>query len=178
MSWKKLNSKKILDHPRLQVYEDTVELPNGYQTDYVYFKSGDSAMIIAVRDDGKIYVQEEYNYVIDKRLLEFPGGAANDGEDPKISAARELKEEAGLAGKLHLLGTFYADNRRKTQKMYVYVATEIQKTETDREDTEEGIKQFWHTAAEINDMVRQNKLENWSALAGWAMFTHSEFYRP
>lgn len=177
MTWKRLSTKKILDHPRLQVYEDMVELPNGHQTDYVYMKSRDSAMIIAVRDDGKVYLQEEYNYVINARLLEFPGGAVDKHEDPKDGAARELKEEAGLSGTLELLGTFYSDNRRKNQKMYVYVASDLHEVDATPEVTENIIPR-WYKPSEINRLIRENKIDNWSALAGWAMFVNSEFYRP
>jgi 8-oxo-dGTP pyrophosphatase MutT (NUDIX family) len=175
MAWKKISSKRILDHPRMQVYEDIVALPSGKQTDYVYMKTGDSAMVIALRDDGKVYLQEEYNYLPNTRLLEFPGGGIGKNEDPKVGAAREFQEEAGLAGTLTLLGTFYADNRRKTQMMYVYVATDLREVSATPEDTEDVTCQ-WRTPAEVNALIKDNTLNNWSALAGWAMFVNSEFY--
>jgi hypothetical protein len=37
--WKKLASKILLDHPRLKVLEDEVELPNGHTTQYLKIDS-------------------------------------------------------------------------------------------------------------------------------------------
>jgi ADP-ribose pyrophosphatase len=169
--WKKLNSVKLFEHPRLSVFEDDVELPSGKQTKYIHFgKSvGDSAMIIAVNDSGAILLQKEYSYPPDEVLYQLPGGAIEPGEHPEKGASRELAEEAGLAGDLTLLGWFYVNNRRSNQKMYIYEARNLQKVVAQK-DPEELFEDHWLTEVEIDELIRTNELRNYTAIAGWSFY--------
>ena len=54
--WKKLSSKIILDHPRLKVLEDMVELPNGKVTDYLRFENKGKAVTIICKNNGSIAI--------------------------------------------------------------------------------------------------------------------------
>ena len=170
MEWKKLSSRKIFSHPRINLYEDEVELPNGLVTRYLHF--GDTthaAMVIAVNNEGKILVQKEYSYPPDEILYQLPGGAIEHGETPIQGAARELAEEAGLAGELEEVGWFYTNNRRSAQKLYVFVATNL-RTVMAEKDPEELFEDFWYTEVEIDSLIITNEIRNYSLLAGWALY--------
>ena len=94
--WKRISSRVLLDHPRLTVYDDEVELPDGRRVSYLRVpSSGVVATVLARRDDGKILLQRQYSYPPDQVMLELPGGNVPDGEDPREGANRELMEEAG-----------------------------------------------------------------------------------
>lgn len=172
MSWKKLSSKKILDHPRLKVYEDIVELPNGHQTDYVYFKNRDAATVIAINGQGKILLQKEYSYPPNEWLFQFPGGALEEGEAPEHGAARELAEEGQLKGYLEQIGWFYISNRRGSHKMFIFVAKNLEPAPTEN-DAEEEFEDFWLTPDEINQKIKNNEIHNYSTLAAWAFFLNT-----
>ena len=168
--WKKLSTKLLLDHPRMAIYEDEVELPNGLRTTYVHIgKINDAAMIIAIDDSGKIFVQKEYSYPPDEWLYQFPGGAFEATESPRDGAARELSEEANLAGELNELGWFYVDNRRKSSKFYVFVATNLIE-KLGKKDPEEEFENFWFSETEIETMIQSGEIKNYSFLAGWSLY--------
>jgi len=180
MTWKKLSTKKLLDHPRMQVYEDDIELPSGKKTKYIYVKGHpDAAMVIPIDADGKILVQKEFSYPPNEWLFQFPGGAQDNGESLKETAIRELAEEAGVEGTLHQLGWMYTDNRRKNAKFYVFVATNTVaiKNLVARKDDEEVFEDYWFTPGEIDDLIKKGDINNYSMLAGWAFFVNSEFYK-
>lgn len=168
--WKKLSTKRILDHPRLQVYEDAVELPNGHQSGYIHFgpRRG-GATIIAQDKQGRVLVQKEYSYPQDDALLQFPGGGIEAGETPAKAAARELAEEAKLAGHLQQIGWFYPNHRRTSAKMYVFLAIDLHPVKGQAE-LMEAFEDFWFTPTEINNLIKQNKFVNDAALAAWAFF--------
>jgi ADP-ribose pyrophosphatase len=175
MPWKKLASRVILDHPRLQVIEDTVQLPGGHQTDYLYFGNmADAVVIIALNDKGQVLVLREYSYPIHEHMLQFPGGGVKSDETPEAGAARELAEEGELAGKLQQLGWYYPDNRRNPKRMYVFVATDLRPASAPK-DPEEAFESFWYTPAEINGMIRNNQLHNYATLVAWSFFSTSRF---
>lgn len=168
--WKKLSSKQVFQHPRLDVYEDDVELPNGFKTKYIHFGEANNAVTaITIRDDGKILLQKEYSYPSNEWLYQFPGGGLAKDETPTVGIKRELSEEANLTGDIIELGWFYPDNRRKKDKMFVFVVANIQEKAGDK-DTEEEFIDFWLTPNEIFSLIAKNQIVNYSTLAAWAMY--------
>jgi ADP-ribose pyrophosphatase len=168
--WTKLSRRILLKHPRLTVYEDTVKLPSGHNTEYLHFGfTTDAAQVIAINSSGEILVQKEYSYPINDWLYQFPGGAINKGEKPDACALRELSEEADLSGDLTMLGWFYVDNRRKSDKFYVFLAKNL-KEAVGKADIEEEFEYCWLKEADIDQMLRDGKVVNYSMLSGWALY--------
>lgn len=168
--WKTISSKQVFSHPRHNVFIDEVELPDGTKTEYVHFgKMNDAAMVIARRDDGKVLLQKEYSYPPDEFLYQFPGGLVNQGEDPGVGANRELQEEAGLKGDLTYLGWMYLENRRKNAKMHFFLAENLEESKKDA-DIEESFEDYWYAEADIEELIRNNEICNYTALAGWTFY--------
>lgn len=168
--WKKLGEEKLFEHPRLTVYEDSVELPNGHQTKYLrHANAPDAGSVIAINNEGKILLQKEYSYPPDEWLFQFPGGALDEGESPHEGALRELGEEAGLKGDLTSIGWFYIDNRRKDTKFHIFTARNLGSVARNH-DAEEAFEDFWFTEAEIDHMIQEGKIVTYSTLATWALY--------
>ena len=54
--------------------------------------------VLAIDDDGNVVLVYQYRHPLGRRLWELPAGLLDlGGEPPHMTAARELKEEAGLA---------------------------------------------------------------------------------
>ena len=56
-----------------------------------------SAGVVAVDDEGYVHLVREFLPALGKWGLTIPRGGIEVGETPELAAARELKEEAGLA---------------------------------------------------------------------------------
>ena len=70
-------------------------------------------------------------------MLEAPAGKIDPGEDPKMTAARELKEETGYtAGKIEYITFFYPSVGYSEEKLYLYLCTELTPGETDPDESE------------------------------------------
>lgn len=169
--WKKLNTKLLLDHPRIKVYEDTVALPDGHTTDYLrYAAGGDGITIIAKNAEGKILLSREYSYPVDRIIWQFPGGGINPSESPEQAAVRELREEAKLLPqKVRLLGSYLANNRRSDNRVYACIAEHLVSAPLEA-DQEEAIKNFWLDEAEIEELIRKGKIEQAHVLAAWSLY--------
>lgn len=169
--WRTLSSRTLLEHPRLTVAEDTVELPHGKVIHYVHYPyHGRGGVIVVCRRGNAILVQQEYSYPVDEVLYQFPGGKIEAGEDARTAAQRELAEESGIAmNNLRECGWFYADNRRTNAKLHVfygeYTGVDCQHQP---DDTEQIISQ-WLPIADIQSMIAVGKITNYSMLAAWAM---------
>jgi ADP-ribose pyrophosphatase len=170
--WKTVSSQELFNHPRLCLIEDEVVLPCGIKTKYLKFKDDGSCStaIIAIRKDGKILLQRETSYPLNKRIFQFPGGNVPAGEKPKDGANRELMEEAGYrAKKMKLLGSYLINNRRSKAWDYVFLATNLEKKSLEK-DPEEDIEVFWFSEKKIEKMIKSNKIIASHALAAYCLY--------
>jgi len=79
----------------LDVRRDLVRLPDGSQSAREYIKHPGAVMIVPLLDDGRVLMERQYRYPMQRVMLEFPAGKLDAGEPPMACAQRELLEETG-----------------------------------------------------------------------------------
>lgn len=79
----------------LDVRRDLVRLPDGSQAAREYIKHPGAVMIVPLLDDGRVLMERQYRYPMQRVMLEFPAGKLDAGEHPMACAQRELLEETG-----------------------------------------------------------------------------------
>jgi ADP-ribose pyrophosphatase len=124
------------------------------------------AVILPFIDKDTILLEKHYRPVIDKYLLELPGGKAEPGEKLEVTAERELEEETGyVAGKMEFLFKMYKSPGVITEVAYFFKATELKKTEQHLEDTEDiDLKPF--KMDELLKMIKRNEIDDAEVIAG------------
>lgn len=169
--WKILSSKRIFSHPRITLIEDNIILPCGTKIKYLKFKDkGNSVTLISKRNDEEILLSKEYSHPSQEILFQFPGGFVPFNESLKKGANRELMEETGYkANSLKLLGSYLINNRRSNSKMYVYLATKLEKKSL-KKDLEESIENHWFKEKKIDNMIKSGKIINANVLASWSLY--------
>ena len=81
----------------IDIYEDTVKLPNGdvEKWDFVSHRMG-AACIVPVTEDGRILLVKQYRPALDRYTWELPAGCRDAVDEPTdITAKREMEEETG-----------------------------------------------------------------------------------
>ena len=169
--WRKISSRHILDHPRMQLVEDEVELPSGKKIQYLRQEyGGRGGVIVICRKGDKILVQREYSYPVDEILWQFPGGKIEADETPEQAATRELAEESGIkAENAKCIGWFYPDNRRTNARLFVVECDYVTDDEKARPDDTEFIESEWIENGQISQMIRRGEVRNYAMLAAWGM---------
>ena len=85
-----------------------------------------SAVIVPVFADKTVALVRQYRHPAQKYLLELPAGSLNKDENAEFGAMRELEEEIGVrASKIEKLTEFYVSPGFLSEKMFVYLATEL-----------------------------------------------------
>ncbi|MCP9828127.1 NUDIX hydrolase [Synechococcus sp. Lug-A] len=86
-----------LDARKIRFELNRVVLPKGVEGTYGIIRHPGASLAVPVLDDGRVVILRQYRFAVERRILEFPAGTLEDGEDPLASMQRELAEEAGYS---------------------------------------------------------------------------------
>jgi 8-oxo-dGTP pyrophosphatase MutT (NUDIX family) len=160
------------ESPWLRLRVDDIVYPDGTLGQYSVVEKRDFVVILPWQDDG-FWLVEQYRYPIRQRAWEFPQGgwrAGQTGSQAQL-AVSELREETGLtAGTWHHLGRLFAAYGYSNQAFDVYLATELQSGEPDREHSEQDMVHRWVPLAELRAMIQDGRLADAHSVAALALF--------
>lgn len=127
---KTLHSEEIFSGKVISLHVQDVELPNGKQSKREIIKHPGAVAILAVTDENKIVMVEQYRKALERTIVEIPAGKLEKGEQPKVCARRELEEETGyVCENLELLTSFYTSPGFADEIVHVYLAKGLSKKE-------------------------------------------------
>ncbi len=127
--------------------------------------------VVAVDDDGYVTLVRQVREPARKRLLELPAGTAEPGEEPLVTARRELQEECGLrGGDWRRLAAFWTTPGFCRERMHLFVAERVVQGEAAPAADEELELVRW-PVAEIGD--RLGEIEDAKTLAGLLLYLHA-----
>ena len=130
----------------LDVYADTVRLPNGHteEWDFISHRKG-AAAVLPVLDDGRIILVHQYRHALERMTWEVPAGSRDSvEEDTAVCAARELEEETGYRSNcLEPLLSLRTTVAFCDEFIDVYLATGLEPGEQHLDDAETIEVQPW-----------------------------------
>ena len=121
----------------LNLRVDTVAMPDGKTALREVVEHSGGVAVIAVDENNMVYFVRQYRRPMDKDLLELPAGKLEKGEDHRIGAIRELKEETGLTAKnLTYLAATAASPGYTSEIIHLYLATDLTRGEATPDEGE------------------------------------------
>ncbi|GAA0708246.1 NUDIX hydrolase [Paraclostridium ghonii] len=155
-----VSSDRIYTGKVISLKVDTVEVPKkGYQKREIIEHPG-AVGIVAITDENKVLLVRQYRKAVEKVLWEIPAGKLEQGESPKDCAIRELKEETGYsANNIKLIHKFYTSAGFSNQKIYVYLATDLEKGECNL-DEDEFLELHEVDIKDVYEMIDKNDIED------------------
>jgi ADP-ribose pyrophosphatase len=159
---------KVFDVRVDEIREGDIE----YAREIVVHKG--SCVIVPVFADGTVALVRQYRHAAGKELLELAAGTLEVGEDPLTGAIRELEEEIGVtAERIEKLTEFYVSPGFVTEKMHVFLATEL--TETSQKlEADEILTVEQHSFEELHKMIRTGEIEDAKTIVGIIMAAKAE----
>lgn len=143
----------------LDLYQDTVRLPNGNTAEWDYIDHIGAAAAVPVLPDGRILVVRQYRNALDRFTLEIPAGKRDTKDElMKVCAARELEEETGYHSEhLEPLITVNTTVAFCNEKIGIFVAKDLVKT-SQHLDPDEDIEVAAFTPQKLKQMVFAQEL--------------------
>ncbi|QPF74270.1 NUDIX hydrolase [Roseateles sp. DAIF2] len=162
----RIDSEPVYEGHFLQVRRDRVRLPSGREAAREYIRHPGAVMIVPILDDGRLLMERQYRYPMERVMLEFPAGKLDPGEDRLVCAQRELLEETGYraaewahAGVLHN-AIAYSD-----EGIEIFFARGLRAGERQL-DEGEFLDVVTHTPAELDALAASGSLTDAKTLIG------------
>jgi ADP-ribose pyrophosphatase len=121
-----LDTTASLDARKIRFEINRLELPMGVQGTFGIIRHPGASLAVPVLPDGRVVLLRQYRFAVQSRILEFPAGTLDEGEDPLTTMERELQEEAGYrAERWDPLGVMLPCPGYSDEVIHLFLAREL-----------------------------------------------------
>lgn len=148
---------------------DHVRMPGGKVAVREVIEHFGAVAVVAMDDDDNVVMVHQYRHSFGRRLWELPAGLLDvAGEAPQLTAARELREEAGLQAQTwNVLVDLDTSPGFSDESVRVYLATGLTEvTRPEAHDEEADMTVQRHPIADAVRMILNGEIVNAIAVAG------------
>ncbi len=144
-----LQSKKI----RFEV--NKFELPIGIQATFGMIRHPGASLAVPITTTGEVVILRQYRFAVARRILEFPAGTLENGEDALNSMKRELAEESGYkASTWNHLGQMLPCPGYSDEIIHLFLARDLEKMQISPQgDEDEDIEILHMTPMELDGYI-------------------------
>lgn len=164
-----IGSRQVFDGKIVHLRVDTVQLPNGHESQREIVSHRGAVCVVPVRPDGTVLMVRQFRLSTGRVLLEIPAGTLEAGEDPAECAARELEEETGFKpGSLRKLFHAFLSPGYSTEVIHAYIATDLTPG-TVHLDAGENVQPETIPLGEIEARIASGEIEDAKTIAALLM---------
>jgi ADP-ribose pyrophosphatase len=154
----------------LHAFRDTVRMPDGSSSVREYIRHPGAVVIIPLvtRQDGTpgVILERQYRYPVAQRIIEFPAGKRNPGEESLVTARRELREETGYSARdWARAGTLHPAAAYSSEAIDIWFARNLRPGGR-KLDPGEYLEVFEASADELLGWCRNGRVTDAKTLAG------------
>ncbi|MBI5531962.1 MAG: NUDIX hydrolase [Deltaproteobacteria bacterium] len=133
---------------------------------YHVIRCPDWACVVPIAPDGRIVLVRQHRVGVNALTLEPPGGLMEPGQTPEQTAARELLEETGYAGRIESLGWVHPNPAILTNRVHLFVARDaVQVAEPTFDGQGEMCEVELLTRPELTEAMRSGRITHVIGLA-------------
>lgn len=138
MDYELLDKKNVFNGKRIQVEELHYLNPRTNQVIYrEHVLAGSASIILPILNNGSLLMIKEVRTPINSKVIAFPAGMLEEGENEEECAIRELEEETGYrAGFVKKLRDVYPAIGYSNEKTVIFLAKDLVKTRRHLDETE------------------------------------------
>ncbi|KOS69291.1 ADP-ribose pyrophosphatase [Lysinibacillus contaminans] len=157
---KTTHTTPIFDGKIVKLQVDDVILPNGKAAKREIIKHPGAVAVIAITNEGKLVLVEQYRKALERSIIEIPAGKLEQGEEPIVTARRELEEETGYgAHEFTFLQAFATSPGFADEIIHIFVAKDLYQIEEKADlDEDEFVELLEVSLEEAQEMVANERI--------------------
>ncbi len=162
LTWRTIEQEVAYSCPGFDVVNETVQLPDGTETDFDYLTEPPTVAILPFTPDGEVVLIEEWRQAVSRVNRGLPaGGVEPDDESLEAAAHRELTEETGYeAETLEPLVTVEPANGIADLLLHFFVARGCRPTANQQLDHNESIRVTTSTLEDLTEAVGSGEVRD------------------
>jgi len=170
--WERLSSRELAEYEMFRVREDRSRSPkDGEEKTFHVAVSPGGVAVLAVTDDGRLVMVEQFRHGTRALSLELPSGVVDEGEGPEEAAARELREETGYeGGEPRVLGCFELNPSWQKTTVHAVLVQGVRRAGEKDEDEGEDIRVRLLPVAEVRRRVLAGEIDTGATLCALALW--------
>ena len=147
-------TEELIYHGRiLDLAREVHSMPDDRESSFEIVHHPGGAAALPVLEDGRLLLIRQFRPAIQGYIYEIPAGRLEVGETPASCVERELAEEVGYHPEhLEALGYVYSSVGFCNEQIYLFIATDLQQTQTAHE-VDEFIEPVVVTLDEAMEMI-------------------------
>lgn len=155
MSW-----KPLLSHPLFTV-ETRLHEGRAGPFPVARLRTADWVNVVPVTPDGDVVLVRQLRFGIEAETLEIPGGIVEEGEDPMVAAARELREETGFSGgRWTALGSVRPNPAIQSNRTWLFLAEGVERADDQALDPTEDITVELHPFTTLRELLESGRIDH------------------
>ena len=126
--WPVVSSAELLRSRLLTVRSDKVLMPDNQMAEREVVLHPGAVAVLALDDADRVLLIRQYRHPVGRLLWEIPAGLRDvAGEDPFLTAQRELVEEAGYRARdWRVLADYFSSPGYSTERLRIYLARDLE----------------------------------------------------
>jgi ADP-ribose pyrophosphatase len=171
--WPVVSSAVLVRSRLITVRSDKVRMPDNNLAERDVVEHPGAVGVLALDEADQILMIRQYRHPVGRLLWEIPAGLRDvPGEDPWVTAQRELLEETGYRARdWHVLADYFTSPGFSTERLRVFLASGLEEVPAEERtyvphDEEAQLVTAWLPLREAVRMVLAGELHNGVAAMG------------
>jgi len=155
--WREVSREEIFRKYGRGIDRVVFAMPDGKEREYYLKTEGNSVCVLALTPQREVVLARQFRPGPQEIVMELPGGALDDGEEPVQAAARELLEETGYAGDIAYVGSVLVDGYSPRSR-HICVATDCRNVAAQNLDDGEFVDVLTMSLADFRQHLQSGRL--------------------
>ena len=169
MEFKRLEKTSIFQGRAINLWLERVKYPDGREVSFEIIDHPGAVSILPIDEDDMVWFVRQFRPTVGEMFLELPAGTLEKNEAPEVTAAREIREEIGMAAaEMKYLGGFYASPGYSTEFLHAFLAKKLSPAPL-AQDEGELIRVEKYPLEEVFTMVEKGIIQDSKTIATIAL---------
>jgi len=155
-----IDSKQVFEGQVCSVVVETLRLSGGKEIKRELVRQAPAVVIVPCLNKDTLLLIKQFRHAASAYIWEFPAGRANENEQPRECAIRELEEETGYkAREMEQAISFFTSPGISNEWMHLFVASSLEKSKTNF-DEDEFIETKSFPVSAVEEMIKDGGIRD------------------